>query len=348
MLGKITELFYMLLNKIPKPLKFFLVLIICIGIGIYFFSDKTETTNNAYVRSDITNISSEINGNIKTIHFQDNQFVEKDELLITIDDEIYRNRYILAKTNYDIANQDNQKLSTKLEQVKYDIIKAENDLHAASAQFNKSLHDYQREKSLLSSKVASKQKFEGVETDYIKQNNNVSSLKAALARIQKDFQLAEIEYQQSLLKFTIKEAELRIAEKHLRNTQIKAPFAGYVANKVTEEGNYVVIGTPLISLVPKDVYIVANFKETQISRMKSGQKVDISIDAFPGEKLEGEVVSISAGSGAIFSLLPPENASGNFTKIVQRYPVKIKFINKGKLEDLIKPGLSVEVTVGIN
>jgi membrane fusion protein (multidrug efflux system) len=139
--------------------------------------------------------------------------------------------------------------------------------------------------------------------------------------------------------------DARLAALNLDKTVIRAPIDGVVGNRNVRVGNYIHAGNQLLSIVPTDVYIVANFKETQLTHMKIGQKVKISIDAYPGDPVIGEVESFAPASGALFSLLPPENATGNFTKIVQRLPVRIKVPAENALRGLLRPGLSVEATV---
>ena len=126
---------------------------------------------------------------------------------------------------------------------------------------------------------------------------------------------------------------------------IRAPIDGVVGNRGVRVGHYVKSGTELLALVPTDVYVVANFKETQLTHMKPGQKVEIDVDAYPDTPLTGEVESFAPASGALFSLLPPENATGNFTKIVQRLPVRIKVASGNPLHGMLRPGLSVEANV---
>ncbi len=141
------------------------------------------------------------------------------------------------------------------------------------------------------------------------------------------------------------QAEARLAAQDLDKTVIRAPFDGMIGNRNVRVGNYIHAGNQLLAVVPDDVYIVANFKETQLTHMKPGQKVEIDVDAYPGAPIAGEVESFAPASGALFSLLPPENATGNFTKIVQRLPVRIKVPADSNLRGLLRPGLSVEVTV---
>ena len=142
------------------------------------------------------------------------------------------------------------------------------------------------------------------------------------------------------------QATLDVAQNDLDNTVIKAPVDGVVGNKGVQTGQYVKVGTQLMAVVPlPQVYIVANFKETQLENMRPGQPVEISIDAYPNHKLIGTVESFAPASGAVFSLLPPENATGNFTKVVQRVPIRIAVPKENALAGLLRPGLSVEVSV---
>lgn len=143
------------------------------------------------------------------------------------------------------------------------------------------------------------------------------------------------------------QARLRQAELDLSYTRIEAPQAGRVTRKSVEAGAYVAVGQPLLAVVPSDVWVVANFKETQLRRMRPGQRAEISVDAYPG-KLAGHVDSVQAGTGARFSLFPPENATGNFVKVVQRMPVKIVLDDASNVQGLLAPGMSVEAKVKVD
>ena len=141
-------------------------------------------------------------------------------------------------------------------------------------------------------------------------------------------------------------ANLQLAQNDLDNTVIRAPIAGVAGNRAGQVGQYVKAGTQLLSLVPlSSVYVTANFKETQLTRMQPGQTAEVTVDAYPDVTLEGRIESFAPGSGAQFSLLPPDNATGNFTKIVQRVPVRIALPQDAPLAGLLRPGLSVTVTV---
>ena len=162
-----------------------------------------------------------------------------------------------------------------------------------------------------------------------------------------DLEHAQAAADAALAELSQSEAALRQAELDLSYTRIEAPEAGRVTRKAVEPGAYVSIGQPVLALVPEDAWVVANFKETQLTRMRPGQPAEIRVDAYPDQRLRGHVDSIQAGTGARFSLLPAENATGNFIKVVQRVPVKIVLDDKPAGGRVLAPGMSVEATVGL-
>src|SRR5437762_443292 len=182
----------------------------------------------------------------------------------------------------------------------------------------------------------------------VRDNEPVAAGQARAALVAEQSQLAVLESQkrEEEAKLAQARASLQLAKNDLDNTVIQAPVAGIAGNRAGQIGQYVKPGSQLLSLVPLPrVFVTANFKETQLTRMRPGQPAEISVDAYPDQPLQGRVESFAPGSGAQFSLLPPDNATGNFTKIVQRVPVRISVPADGPLARLLRPGLSVTVTV---
>src|SRR5579885_3257540 len=286
-----------------------------------------QSTDDAYVASDISLISPTIEGTLKEVRVADNQRVVADQVLFVIDDKDYVSRLhqaeaAVATEKATLATYDSR---MSLQQAMID--QAAAALAAAETEAARTRTDLKRYTALLSSSVASRQQFDTADADQRK-------AAAELVRAQAAARLAQAE------------AALELARSQLDDTVIRAPIDGVAGNRAGQVGQYVKPGTQLLSIVPlPHVYVTANFKETQLTWMRPGQEADITVDAFPDRVLKGRVESFAPASGAQFSLLPPDNATGNFTKIVQRVPVRIAVPTDGKLAWLLRPGLSVTVTV---
>jgi membrane fusion protein (multidrug efflux system) len=194
--------------------------------------------------------------------------------------------------------------------------------------------------------VASRQKLETAEAAARKSDAAVAGTRAALAAARGQLAVLEAQRKQQEAKLGQAEAQRDLARNDLDNTVIRAPVDGVVGNKGVQLGQYVKTGTQLLAVVPlPEIYVVANFKETQLRRMMPGQRAEVTIDAFPDAPIEGRIESVSPGSGSQWSILPPDNATGNFTKIVQRVPVRIALPSGNSLASRLRPGLSVAVAV---
>src|ERR1700757_689960 len=193
---------------------------------------------------------------------------------------------------------------------------------------------------------ASRQRFEQAQADARKGEAAVARSRAALAGEQNQLAVLRSQQREEQARLQQARANLQLAQNDLDNTVIRAPVSGIAGNRAGQVGQYVKAGTQLLSLVPlPHVYVTANFKETQLTHMRPGQLAEVSVDAYPDQVLQGRIESFAPASGAEFSLLPPDNATGNFTKIVQRVPVRIALPEKGPLAGLLRPGLSVTVTI---
>jgi len=297
-----------------------------------------ESTDNAYVQGDMSAIGPQIDGYVAAVLVGDNQAVKAGDVLVRIEDRDFKARLDQANAAVETAKAD---LNTIQSQILYQqtlIAQAQAELSASDAEARRAQQQYDRYAKLVNDKVISHQEFDDAEATMVKGKADVIRGAAAINAQQAQLKEAETKIHQ-------KEAEAQLAANDLDKTVIRAPIDGVVGNRGVRVGHYVKSGTQLLSLVPTDVYVVANFKETQLTHMKPGQKVEIDVDAYPDTPLMGEVESFAPASGALFSLLPPENATGNFTKIVQRLPVRIKVATGNPLHGMLRPGLSVEAKV---
>lgn len=305
-----------------------------------------QSTDDAYVQSDVTVISPRIEGYIKDVRVEENQRVAAGQILFVIDDRDYAAKAAQAEAAVATEEAAVDTYDRRLDLQRSTIAQAQAEITAAEADQARTERDYQRYKALMSSAYASRQRFETAEADYQKAAAAVAQKEAALVAARGQLTVLRAERDEEKAKRQQTRARLQLARNDLDNTVIRAPVAGIAGNRAGRVGQYVKAGTQLLSLVPlPNVYVTANFKETQLTHMRPGQPAEITVDAYPDQSIEGRVESFAPASGAEFSLLPPDNATGNFTKVVQRVPVRIALPQNGPLASLLRPGLSVTVTV---
>jgi membrane fusion protein (multidrug efflux system) len=292
---------------------------IVIGSIYYWHSTFYESTNDAYVQGDPVIISARAAGNIVRVYVTDNQWVEQGKLLVEIDPCDYQVRLAKMEATARSARADEEQAAA--------------DVEVARAQWTQQRQDLSRNEELAK---------QGAITTQTLQHSQ-----AAAASAQASVNAAE----KRQASFAAKTAEARVdveqARLNLSYTKVSAPTAGYVTQKRAEEGMYVNVGQALLAIVPAEMYVVANFKETQLTHMHPGQPATVRVDAYPGVVFDAHVDSIQAGTGAAFSLFPPENATGNFVKVVQRVPVKIVFNEPPDPNHRLVLGMSVEPKVRI-
>ena len=325
-----------------------IIVLVALGLVVYFFMHlNQETTDDAQIESTVNSISPKVSGYITGLPVSDNQYVKAGDLIVQIDPTDYQIKVDHAKANLDAANAKLAGSSSSLETTKVsapsNVDAATADVAQASATWDNANKLLKRIKS-LSDEARSQQQLDAA---IAQERAARASLDAAKAKLRDaetaPHAVATAQANADELHAEVKQAEadLAQAQSDLDNTKIIAPITGRVTNKGVQQGDYVQPGQQLFSLVGEDIYVVANFKETQLRDMIAGDRVRIDVDAFPNLKLEGKVDSIQYGTGARFSAFPPENATGNFVKIVQRVPVKIVFTNLSKTQLPIGPGISV-------
>jgi len=317
-----------------------------------------ESTDDAFVDGPIIPISPKVPGRLTEVLVHENQEVKKDELLVRIDPRDYDVSVLQKQAAVDVANAKMESARSSVEQAKAHITTLREagealvaSVVAASSEALKSKQDLVRTERLTKTGVLSVQDLEHTSatssSDAAKLESSrkqASAAKAFLEEAVSQESVAESQVKAADAEVRAADADLAQAKLQRSYTKIVAPQDGRVTKKAAEPGAYVQVAQTLFSLVPRDLWVSANFKETQLRDMQPGQPVEIEIDAY-GRKLRGHVDSIMAGSGARFSLLPPENATGNFVKVVQRVPVKILFDEPS--EHLIGPGMSVVPTVHV-
>ncbi|HEX4507075.1 MAG TPA: HlyD family secretion protein [Alphaproteobacteria bacterium] len=303
------------------------------------------STDDAYVQADYTTVAPKVSGYIADVAVQDNEAVKAGQVLAHIDDRDFRAAQAQAKAGVDAAEAaiGNIDAETVLQQSVIEEARAAIGASQASLNFNRS--DVVRYNDLAKNGYASQQRAQQSETARSQSVAELQRDQAALTAAQKKIGVLETERVKAVAERDRAQAILRQADLNLSYTTITAPVDGTVGARSLRVGAFVNAGTQLMAVVPLHAaYIVANFKETQLTRMRDGQAVTVKVDSFPGVKITGHVDSLSPASGLEFSLLPPDNATGNFTKIVQRIPVKI-VLDDARLVNLLRAGMSVEPTV---
>ena len=307
-----------------------------------------ETTENSYLKAHMTQISPRESGYVREVLFVDNQHVETGDLLVVIDDADYRARVEEAEAQYKVEQAGIETLQKDRLVQKARLKEVFADISAANADLERTSKDLRRFKNLVGEGAVSPQNRDAAEAGF--RQAGALQEKAVAAQEEASVQLESIDarIEQSRARLEVLGATLNLAKIALSHTRITAPISGTIGNLGVQVGQLVKPGNVLGFLIPdKDVFVEANFKETQIEFMKKGQPVEIQVDALSSETFSGVVDSFSPASGSEFSLLPPENATGNFTKIVRRVPVKIVFDSAVPV-DLLRPGLSTTVKVKVH
>jgi membrane fusion protein, multidrug efflux system len=305
-----------------------------------------QTTNDAYVRAELTRLSSRVAGEILTVAANDFQRVKAGDLLVQIDPADYQAQVAQAEASVAAAQAALDNLSNQVELQYATIAQAEAQQVSAAAQEVEAKQEQERQQSLSQTESGTRQKFEQATAAYAKAQADVRASRAVIAAQRHQMEVLAGTKKQRAADVLGAQAALASARLRLGYTKIIAPFDGVVGERQVQPGDYVNIGSNLINVVPlPNVYVMANYKETQLTRVKPGQSVDITVDSFPNEKLHGRVERVSPASGSQFALLPPDNATGNFTKVVQRVPVRIQLDKNQPLLERLLPGMSVVTNI---
>ena len=308
-----------------------------------------ESTDDAFVEGVVVPISSEVKGQVTKVFVADNQQVKKGDILLEIFPEDFSRVVQTKESSLAKLAAEKQELRATIKEKTMSLARAKADLDAAENDVALADKDLKRATDLRKEEVISQSQFDQAESRARSMASRRESARAAMAEA--GAAIEALNAQLLTQTYRIKEADAAagLAKLDLSRTVVTAPISGRVAKKNVDAGKYVQQGQPLLAIVDdNDLWIVANYKETQIARMKPGQAVDITVDAYPGVTFKGHVDSFQPGTGAAFSLLPPQNATGNFVKVVQRVPVKILIDSKPDPAYPLRPGLSVYPSVAIS
>jgi membrane fusion protein, multidrug efflux system len=305
-----------------------------------------QTTDDAYVRAELTQLSTRVAGEVIKVAVSDFQRVKAGDLLVQIDPADYEAQVAQAEAAVAAAQAALDNLSNQIELQYATIAQAEAAQVSATALDTEARQEQERQQSLEYTDAGTRQRLEQAVAAYAKAEADVRASRAVVAAQRHQLDVLQGTKKQRAADLEGAKAALRAAQLKLGYTKIVAPFDGVVSERQVQPGDYVNIGTNLINVVPlPNVYVIANYKETQLTHVQPGQPVVITVDSFPDEKWRGRVERIAPASGSQFALLPPDNATGNFTKVVQRVPVRIVF-DQGQSLDRLLPGMSV--VTGIN
>jgi membrane fusion protein (multidrug efflux system) len=305
-----------------------------------------ESTDDAYVGGDITVIAPKVAGFIDQVAVTDNQKVEAGQLLVKIDNRDYK----AALTRVEAAAEAQRATLANLEATRHLqlalIAQAHAGIAAADAEVSRTRDDEARFRELSAHSAASVQVFQKAEADYKEAVAQAQKSRAAVDAAERQLEVIDTQKRQTEAALAEAVANVDLARLNLSYTELRAPIAGVVGNRSARQGAYASIGTQLVSIVPaQGLWIDANFKESQLARMQPGLRVSVKADVLPGHEFVGHVASLAPATGAEFSVLPAENATGNFTKIVQRVPVRVLLDGDASTLGRLRPGLSVTVDV---
>lgn len=338
--------------QLQRRLSIFVVVIALIGLGLFghwlLIGRFHEHTDNAYVQGEITRVSSQLAARIEQVLVHDNQKVEKGQLLARLETADFQLALERARAALETREAELAQAQSRLAQQSSLIAASQADVAAGQANLTRSQIDLSRAQTLRKPGYVSEERVTTLSADSRVASSQLAKAEADLAAQRQQIDTLNADIKRLQAQISNARADVAQAELNLTRTEIHAPMSGTIGQRSARAGQVVQAGAYLLSIVPtEEIWVQANFKETQIGRMQPGQNAELTFDAYPDTPIEGRIESLFAASGAQFSLLPPDNATGNFTKVVQRIPVKLTFAADNPLAGKIRPGMSVEVSVDI-
>jgi membrane fusion protein (multidrug efflux system) len=334
-----------------KPIFFGAVAILALAAasyGVHWFlvGRFHVSTDDAYVRANNTMLGARVSGHLAAIYPHDNSVVHAGDVVFRIDDGDYKIAVDAARTRIQTQQATIERLGRQVAAQESATEQAKANLASAEAGMKRAGLDYDRQQQLSEKGYASRATYEVSEAGRDQGMAGVKSARAAVDTAQSNVEVAKAQQAEAQAQLMELQTTLAKAERDLDFTRVRAPVDGTFSNRMVNTGDFIAVGQRLGNVVPLDeVFIDANFKETQLKRIRPGQPVTISVDAYGHRKFEGIVESISPAAGSVFTLLPPDNATGNFTKIVQRLPVRIRVPKDVARQNLLRAGMSVYASV---
>ena len=323
------------------------ILFMVAAIGLYFYLPGLwlVATDDAYVNAHVVSIVPKVAAYVSKLHVNDNSKVARDDLLLELDPRDFAVAVDMASADLKSAQASIANIEAQVREQQAVVAESKSVVDGDQAVVDFAQQQLDRYKSLATSGSGTVERLQQAESDVGQRRATLQHDLAALDAARAHQSVLETQLMQARASTERQQAALAQAKLNLSYTTIRASEGGSVTNKTVEVGNYVQPGQVLFSVVPDELYITANFKETQLTDVRPGQRVAVRVDAFPSLRLQGRVDSIQRGTGSQFALLPPENATGNFVKVVQRVPVKITFDDPGEALRWISPGMSVEARI---
>ena len=334
-------------KRMNRTLSVIAWLFILIGVGavgwFYLFSSSHVSTNDAQVRQYITPVSSKVSGFINKINFEENQFVHKGDTLVVIDNREFQNQIDIAQANLESTTESVATYETAVDSKASNVNIVNANIEAAKIEVWRTEKDFTRFENLVAEDAATLQQFEEIEAKYKQAKANLLALEQQRNAVNVGALAEQTKVAPAKTQILQRKAQLNDAKLRLSYTYVIAPYDGWVGKKTLQPGQMIKEGQTLLSVVSKEKWITANFKETQLQYLSVGQEVEMRADAVDGRKFIGIIESLSPASGARFSLLPPDNATGNFIKIEQRIPVRIKLKENDQQTDFLRAGMNMVV-----
>lgn len=323
-----------------------LAVVIPMGWGEWTSRRADQTTDNAYIQADTTPISAQVAGRLRKLLVQDYQHVAAGDILAEIDDSDYQAEVAKAVAAVSAAKAAIANIDSRVELQRRVIVQTQAGADAAKADLDQAASEFKRQQSLASSGISTAQKLETATADIRRLEAQLAGKNAEIAAQRQQLDVLKTEREQAEAELQSREADVTLSQIALQRTQIRSPIDGVISASNVREGQLLSVGTRLISVVPlPDVFIEANYKETQLSRVEPGQSVTFTVDALPDRSFTGHVERISPASGAEFALLPADNSTGNFTKVAQRITVRIAVDARPEIMALLRSGMSVVSTI---
>ncbi|MDB5549202.1 MAG: secretion protein HlyD [Tardiphaga sp.] len=317
------------------------------GVNYYLVGRFLVSTDDAYVRANNSTLGARVSGHIAAILPSDNAAVKAGDVVFRIDDGDYKIALDAARAKAATQQATIERIGRQVLASQSAVEQAQAQVASAEAASTRSQLDFDRQQALSTKGFASRAVFEGSQAGRDQSAASVQAAKAALDAARDNVEVTKAQQNEARATLLELQSSIAKAERDLAFTEVRAPVDGVFSNRIVNAGDYISPGQRLGNIVPlNDVYIDANLKETQLARLKPGQPVDISVDAYGSKKkVTGRVDSLSPAAGAVFTLLPPDNATGNFTKIVQRVPVRIRVPAEVAKDNSLRAGMSVYVTI---
>jgi membrane fusion protein, multidrug efflux system len=338
------------LGTIIKPI----ILILIVAAGVWFGVKKYkeaqlyEKTDNAQVEATSAPIIPRVPGYVKAVHVKDYESVQAGDLLFEIDPSEFLLGMQMAQSDLAQSRADVENARAGMSVVNQNTRLAESNIAVLEVRKEQAYKDYKRLENLVAEGAVTQKQFEDAKSGYEAVLKQIESAREQVGASSSNLNTVAAQIKRAEAVVNVKESQIDQARLRLTYTAVYAPVSGKIGKKSISEGQYINAGQQVMTIInDASFWVVANFKETQLERIKPGQEVEIKLDAYPKEKIIGEIVSISEATGSKFSLLAPDNATGNFVKVTQRVPVKIAIRDLEKYREMLRSGLSAEVSVKV-